>query len=145
MNWLVLNVIAFGVAAFVIQMRYFVYDNRPPDPNNQNEKVKIGWHLAGGILHVWCGITISLLPGASFVFGLLFASLTWLFFDGFVNTFVFKKGWYYIGNTAALDRTIRWLCRRRNVYWVNPEAAAGILKILFVVGSIIWLIVKIKA
>jgi len=143
MNYTALIMGVTFVVALIVQMVYFLKDDAAPEHTEQDRKLEIGWHLAGGALHVWGAVMVSLI--SSFHYGLLVASLTWLFFDGFVNTFVFKKGWYYIGNTAALDRTIRWLCRRRNVYWVNPEAAAGILKILFVVGSIIWLIVKIKA
>lgn len=136
MNWTALLLIISGVCAYLLQMRYFL--------DNDKEGVsRFGLHWAGGILHVWTGATLAII--ASLPYGVLFGSLTWLFFDGYVNTFIFGKGWYYIGDRAPLDRAIRWLCKRRNVYWINPEAAAGILKILLVAGSIIWLIVKIYA
>jgi hypothetical protein len=32
------------------------------------------------------------------------ASLFWLFHDGLLNSFVFKKEWWYVGTTGNLDR-----------------------------------------
>jgi hypothetical protein len=93
--------IVTGVAALIIQMIYFIKDDRTPNESPRDKLIKKLWHFAGGAIHGWMYFVIADQYGAEW--GLLMATCTWLLFDGFINTYALGKEFLYIGNTAFID------------------------------------------
>jgi hypothetical protein len=90
-----------GIAALIVQMIYFLIDDREENHTARDRRIKKYWHLAGGAIHIWMGYVIGRMFG--WQWGLLMGSLTWYLFDGFINTYVLRREWWFIGDTAWLD------------------------------------------
>jgi len=69
--------------------------------------------------------------------GFLMGSLTWLLFDGFINTYVLNREWWYIGDIAQLDIAQRWAARKLHI---EHRLFSACLKIGMLIISIILLI-----
>lgn len=130
-------VIVCTVAAFSIQMLYFLLDNKTPDTDNRDKFYKRMWHIAGGALHIWLGYVVEKLYGHGW--GWVAGASTWYFFDGVLNTWYFHKPFFSIGTTAFIDRTQQWLAK-----WFkeDPTVVSAILKntvlLLSILNLFIW-------
>lgn len=102
-----------GLAALIIQMIYFLLDDREANHTAKDRRIKARWHAAGGAIHIWMGYTIGRLFG--WEWGLLMASMTWYFFDGFINTYVLRREWFFIGTTAQIDIAQRWVAGKLRI------------------------------
>jgi hypothetical protein len=91
-----------GLAALIVQMIYFLIDDRSANHTARDRRIKKYWHWAGGAIHVWMAYAIYRITG-DWHWGLFMGSLTWLLFDGFINTYVLKREFWFIGTTALLD------------------------------------------
>jgi hypothetical protein len=96
-----------GLAARIVQMIYFLLDDREVNHTARDRRIKKYWHVAGGAIHIWMAYVIGRLFG--WQWGMLMGSMTWYFFDGFINIYVLHREWFYIGTTAQLDIAQRWL------------------------------------
>jgi hypothetical protein len=90
-----------GIAAVTVQMVYFLLDDREANHTAVDRKLKLYWHAAAGALHIWIAVVIGRQFG--WQHGFFCGSLMWYMFDGCINTFVLKREWFYIGDTAQLD------------------------------------------
>jgi len=123
-----------GIAALVIQMIYFLLDDRAANNNPLDLNLKKYWHWAGGALHIWLGYAISRIYN-DWHWGLLMASLTWYFFDGMVNSFVLKKEWWYIGTTAWIDKFQQQVAKAIHI---EPRLFSALLKHVLLIFSILY-------
>ena len=124
-----------GLAALIVQMIYFLLDDRSSNQTVADYKLKKRWHWAGGLIHIWMGYTIGRLFG--WEWGALMASLTWYFFDGFINTYVLHREWWYIGETAWLDiaqrKVARWLTFEPRLFSAMLKHAALLISVYFLI------------
>jgi hypothetical protein len=127
-----LILIITGIGAFIIQMIYFIKDERP----NNTPADKNYWHIAGGVLHVWAGYAIARITH-DWRWGFLMSSLMWYFFDGCVNSFALGREWWYIGTTAIVDKVQR-ACA--GYIHIEPRLFSACLKNAALILSIILLI-----
>ena len=95
-----------SLAALIVQMIYFLIDDRSENHDARDRRIKVRWHWAGGVIHIWMAYAIYRISG-DWRWGLFDGALTWLLFDGFINSYVLKKEFWYIGDTAWLDRAQR--------------------------------------
>lgn len=102
-----------GIAALIVQMVYFLLDDRAANHTAKDRRLKKRWHAAAGALHLWMGYVMARLFG--WEWGVLMGSLTWYLFDGFINTYALKREWFYIGTTAQIDIAQRWLAAKLGV------------------------------
>ena len=131
-----------GLIALIAQSVYFLTDDRTDNTAKVDKKLKFGWHIAGGAVHCWMYYTVYCIAGL--YWGLLMASLTWLFFDGAINTYSIKKEFFYVGRTALLDKLQQWLAAQvqtvKFLKKVDARALSAFLKISFVIISLTLLI-----
>lgn len=90
-----------GIAAVTFQMVYFLLDDREANHTVVDRRLKKYWHAAAGVLHIWMGVVIGRQFG--WKHGLLMGAIMWYMFDGCINTFVLRREWFYIGDTAQID------------------------------------------
>jgi hypothetical protein len=90
-----------GIAAFTVQMVYFLLDDREANHTPVDRRLKLYWHAAAGACHIWMGCFIGRQFG--WEHGLFNAAIMWIVFDGAINTWVLHREWWYIGDTAQLD------------------------------------------
>lgn len=95
-----------GLAALIVQMIYFLLDDRAENHNARDRRLKKYWHWAGGAIHIWMAYAVGRICN-NWHWGFLMGGLTWWLFDGFINSFVLRKEWWYIGDTAMLDKLQR--------------------------------------
>ena len=124
------------IMALITQMVYFLIDDRTENHTPRDLWLKKWWHWAGGLIHIWVAFAMAEIAHDKAI-GLLTGSLTWYLFDGFVNSFVLKKEWWFIGTTAWLDIGQRWIAKRLHM---GPRLFSAILKHLAVIIPIILLI-----
>jgi len=127
--------IVIGIGALIIQMVYFLKDDRADNNSPKDKPYKLGWHAAGGVLHLWMGYVIGRMFGPAW--GCLAGSLTWYFFDGFINSYVLSKEWWYIGTTAGLDKVQRWAA---GILHIDPQLFSACLKHAALILSTLYLI-----
>jgi hypothetical protein len=125
-----------GLAALIIQMIYFLIDDRSENHTARDRRIKKYWHWAGGAIHIWMAYAIYRIAG-DWHWGLLMGALTWLLFDGFINTYVLRREWWYIGDTAWLDNLQRTVA---GFLKIDHRALSAFLKIAALIISIILLI-----
>lgn len=125
-----------GLAALIVQMIYFLIDDRSENHTARDRRIKKYWHIAGGAIHIWMGYAVARIAN-DWRWGLLMGSLTWLLFDGFINTYVLRREWWFIGDTALLDNIQR---RIAGFLKVDHRALSAFLKIAVLIISIILLI-----
>ena|SRR6478752_1725155 len=130
-------IILIGLFALIAQMIYFIKDDRTPNIEPSNKYFNLRWHIAGGLIHGWMYYVVYRIYGIEF--GLLMGSLTWLFFDGCINSFVLNKEFFYVGYTALLDRAQQWVGK---VLHSDPRLMSALLKLSFFLASIAFLIKK---
>lgn len=95
------------------------------------------WHFAQAGVQLVVIYTIARYDGytmEAFVKGTLFAGIFWLLFDGIVNTLGLQRSFFYVGQTAAIDKFFRRIAPNR------PSRAMAIAKIFFIVMPIIILV-----
>jgi len=126
-----------GIAALIVQMIYFLIDDREENQTARDRRIKMYWHWAGGAIHIWMGYVIDRQFG--WEWGLLMGSLTWYFFDGFINTYVLQLEWWYIGTTAFIDKAQRWAA---GILHIEPRFFSACIKHAVLIVSIILLIRK---
>lgn len=102
----VVILIITGLAARVVQMIYFLIDDRSENHNARDRRIKKYWHWAEGAAHVWMAYAIYRISG-DWRWGFFNGALTWLLFDGFINSYVLKREFWYIGDTAWIDQVQR--------------------------------------
>lgn len=132
----VIILIITGLAALIIQMIYFLIDDRNENHTARDRRIKKYWHWAGGAIHIWMGYAVGRIAN-DWHWGYLMGSLTWLLFDGFVNSYVLKKEWWYIGDTAWLDRAQRTIA---GAIHIDHRAFSAFLKFVALIISILFLI-----
>lgn len=132
----VITLIITGLAALIVQMIYFLLDDRAENHNARDRRLKKYWHWAGGAIHIWMGYTIARIAN-DWHWGLLMGALTWWLFDGFINSFVLRKEWWYIGTTAWVD-----IIQRRVAGFLRIEHRlfSAFLKLAALIASILLLI-----
>jgi hypothetical protein len=125
-----------GIAALAIQMVYFLLDDRAANHTAEDRRLKLVWHAAAGAIHIWMGYAVGRIA-YDWHWGLLMGSLTWLLFDGAINTWVLHREWFYIGDTAQLD-----ILQRKVAGYLHIEhrAFSAFLKIALLAISVIILI-----
>lgn len=140
MIWEVAILIITGLAALIVQMIYFLIDDRSENHTARDRRIKKYWHWAGGAVHVWMGYAVYRIAN-DWRWGLLMGALTWLLFDGFINTYVLRREWWYIGDTAWLDsiqRTVAgWMKVDHRALSAFLKVAALIISILFLIPNLI--------
>ena len=127
--------ILIGLFALIAQMVYFIKDDRTENNDPKNKGFNLRWHMAGGLIHLWMYCVIYSLYGIRWA--CFAASLTWLLFDGCVNSFALNREFFYIGKTAIIDKAQQWAGK---ISGIDPRAISASLKLLFFFGSIISLI-----
>ncbi len=127
--------IVTGLFALIYQMIFFIKDDRAVNHTKEDNGLKLNWHLAGGIIHGWMYYCIS--DSHGYRWGLLMASLTWLLFDGCINSFALRKEFFYVGKTAIVDRLQQGIA---GVVSIDVRTISAILKIGFTAYSIYILI-----
>lgn len=132
----VILLIITGLAALIVQMVYFLLDDRAANNTAQDRRLKLWWHAAAGAIHIWMGYCIGRIAHDWHV-GFLMGSLTWLVFDGCINSFVLKREWWYIGDTAQVDIAQRWVA---GILHIEHRAFSAFLKIATLIVSILLLI-----
>lgn len=129
-----ITLILTGLATLIVQMIYFLLDDREANHTARDRRIKKYWHWAGGAIHIWMGVVIGRYCG--WEWGLLMASMTWYFFDGFINTYVLRREWWYIGETALLDIAQR---RIAKILQVEHRLFSACLKHAVLITSLILL------
>lgn len=124
-----------GIAAWTVQMVYFLLDDREANHTVVDRRLKLIWHAAAGACHIWMGCFVGRFFG--WEHGFFNAALTWFLFDGFINTYVLKREWWYIGDTAQLDIAQRWVAGKLHI---EHRAFSASLKIATLILSILFLI-----
>ena len=125
-----------GIAALIVQMIYFIQDDRTPNASPNDRKLKKYWHWAGGAIHIWMGYAIGRITH-DWHWGFLMGALTWYLFDGFVNTYILYREWWYIGDTALLDIAQR---KAASILHIEPRLFSACLKHAALIISILFLI-----
>jgi hypothetical protein len=125
-----------GIAALIVQMIYFLIDDRSENQTARDRRIKKYWHWAGGAIHIWMGYAVARITH-DWRWGFLMGILTWYFFDGFINTYVLLREWWYIGDTALLD-----IAQRKVAYTIHmdPRLFSACLKHAALLFSITQLI-----
>src|SRR5690348_14189661 len=106
--------IVTGLTSLIVQMVYFLLDDRTENHTTEDRRLKLWWHAGAGAIHIWMGYAVGRIAHDWHV-GFLMGSLTWLLFDGFINTYVLKREWWYIGDTAQLDIAQRWAAGKLHI------------------------------
>lgn len=132
----VITLIITGLAALIVQMIYFLLDDRAENHNARDRRLKKYWHVAGGAIHVWMGYTVGRVAN-DWHWGLLMGAFTWWLFDGFINSFVLRKEWWYIGDTAMLDKIQRTIA---DFLHIEHRLFSAFLKLATLIISILLLI-----
>jgi hypothetical protein len=127
--------ITTGLTALIIQMLYFLLDDREVNDTARDRQLKKHWHAAGGAIHIWMGYVVGDQYGPEW--GMLMGALTWYLFDGFINTYALKREWWYIGETAWIDKAQRWIAKGVHA---DPRAVSAFLKHAVLILSIIYVI-----
>jgi hypothetical protein len=139
MNWEAIILIITGLAALIVQMIYFLLDDRSENLTAKDRRLKYWWHAAGGAIHIWMGYVIGRMFG--WQWGLLMGSMTWYFFDGFINTYVLKREWFFIGDTAQLDiaqrKVAAFLHIEHRLFSACLKHAALIISIILLIPNLI--------
>jgi hypothetical protein len=125
-----------GIAALIVQMIYFLLDDRAENHTAKDRRLKLWWHAAAGAIHIWMGYAVGRIAGDWRV-GFLMGSLTWVLFDGFINTYVLHREWWHIGTTAQIDIAQRWAAGKLRI---EHRLFSATLKIATLILSIILLI-----
>jgi hypothetical protein len=128
-----------GIAALIVQNIYFIIDDRVENHTARDRRIKKYWHWAGGAIHGWMGYVIGRMFG--WQLGLLMGSLTWYLFDGFINTYVLQREWWYIGETALLDivqrKAASYLHIEHRLFSASLKHAALIISIILLISKLI--------
>lgn len=126
---------ALLIIAAILQMLYFIKDDRTPNTEDLNKRYSEVWHATGGI----CRLLTCWVIGRAYGWDYCYMALvgTWIWFDGAINTWVLRKEWFYVGTTALTDRSIRWIGMKLKV---DPRSVNGALKGLVVTILLIHLI-----
>lgn len=127
-----------GLTALIVQMIYFLIDDRNENQTARDRRIKKYWHWAGGAIHIWMGYAIYRITG-DWRWGVFMAACTWYFFDGFINTYVLQKEWWYIGETAWIDKAQR---KAAGIIHIDPRLLSAILKHALLLFTIAELIIK---
>jgi hypothetical protein len=106
-------------------------------------KYSTKWHVWQAIIQVLVFCTIAIAnynAGYSLMFvgilGALGGAIFWLLFDGIVNIVGLKRHFFYVGQTAFMDRMLHKSKR--------PELLAALLKSFFILAFIILLFIVEK-
>jgi hypothetical protein len=137
MNLEAIALMLTGIPLLIIQMVYFLLDDRAENHTGLDLKYKKYWHAAAGGIHIWMGYVVGRIAG-DWHAGLLMSALMWFFFDGAINTWVLKKEWFYIGTTAQLDIAQRWAADK--IGFDDPRMFSAFLKMSLLFISIIDLV-----
>lgn len=128
-------VTALMIVAAILQMLYFLKDDRTPNTENLNGRYSDVWHATGGIFRIAACWVIGRAYGWEFCYAALVA--TWIWFDGAINTWVLRKEWFYVGTTARTDRAIRWVGKKLRI---DPRTVNAAVKGLVATYLLIYLI-----
>jgi len=132
----VIILIATGLAALIIQMVYFLLDDRAVNGTPRDRRYKLWWHAGAGAIHVWMGYTVGRIAH-DWHAGFFMGALTWMVFDGCINSFVLHREWWFIGDTAQWDIAQRWVA---GLLHIEHRAFSASLKVCTLTFSIILLI-----
>jgi len=124
-----------GIAALIVQMIYFLLDDREENHTARDLYLKKWWHWAGGAIHVWMAVVVGRQFG--WQWGVHMGTLTWYFFDGFINTYVLRREWFALGTTAWLDKTQRTIA---GWFHIDARLFSACLKHAALAISILYLI-----
>lgn len=132
----IIIIIVVGVLSLIVQMLYFIKDDRTPNDAPKDKPYKLKWHVAGGVLHGWMYYVIA--DSYGYPWGCLMAALTWFFFDGVVNAYALNKEFFFIGTTALIDRAQQSTAKALRV---DVRKLTAILKFSLILYAI-WQILK---
>ncbi len=127
LEWIIMLV--WFVGSLIIQMVYFLKDDRTENHTDRDLFIKKVWHAAAGSIHVWGAVVMGKLYGLEV--GIFTAAVTWFFFDGAINTWVLNREWFYIGTTAQID-----IIQQKLGKWLHtdPRTVSAVIKCLFLLG-----------
>ena len=119
--------------AFYLHEKYRIQDEQTADVA-ASASFKTLWHRYKGFVqmsvYAYVFYMAFMANGWLYAIGvtLFFASFFWMFHDGLLNSFLFKKEWWFVGTTAGTDKAL-------------GRTATSIFKVFFLVASIVILIV----
>ena len=126
--WITLGVTLLGGYSALL-----LKDDKTPETDlKQNLEIEKDWHFVGASLFVY--IALSFWISFNGFYACFALSLFWLLYGGIVHTIGLNKPFFFVGTTAWTDKMIR------KVFSKNPELLSAILKILFLVISLILII-----
>lgn len=126
-SWVLLGVILMGFYNALL-----LVDNKTNENDPKNIEIKNQWHFVGGAIFIYLSLSSWIFFGWEYV--LFSLASFWLIFAGIVHDTGLEKPFFYVGTTAKTDRLIRYFFPRK------PELASAILKIVFMIISILIII-----
>jgi hypothetical protein len=127
------------IVAFVVQNICIITDDREQNGTARDSKFKKYWHAAGGFQHLWVMYVIGRFYG--WYWSPVAGSLTWYFMDGLINTYVLRREFWYVGDTAVVD-----IVQKKIACFLRLDARllSACLKHAAVIVSFILLILKYR-
>jgi hypothetical protein len=127
------------MVAMALYNSFLLQDNFTPDNSPLDHKIKLKWHITGGIIF---GMIAA---GSYYVLDIYFAlvvlSLFWLVYAGIVHHYALRVHFFAVGNSAISDRLLQQLSMMLKT---SPELISGILKVGFLAVSVTLFILKHK-
>lgn len=120
--WVLIGVITLGYYNALL-----ILDDRTPESDPNNLKIKKKWHIAGSIIFCYLAATAWYIWGWKYIPFTL--SCFWMIFAGIVHEVALNKSFFFVGTTAKTDRIIRWISPN------NPEKVSAIMKSLALIVS----------
>lgn len=125
--WILIGVILLGFYNGLLLL-----DDKTPEDDPKNIKIQKGWHLIGGLVFLYLGLT------AWYVWNWTYVPFTiasfWMIFATIVHKIGLNKPAFFVGTTAETDKLIR------KLFPENPERGALILKSSALILSILVII-----
>lgn len=124
---------------FFLHEKYRIRDEQVSDEST-SRYLKKQWHKAKGglqlVVFTYVGYKCYEQYGSwfySIAITLFCASLFWMFHDGLLNSFLFKKEWWYTGTTGTIDKKLG-----RSSVSVAKSVCLGISIILLILWKIFY-------
>ena len=130
---MILATIIIFILAFGFRNGYqFKEDN---STGEQALKYNSYWHTWQAVIQLDFAALVFISSDYDYTIVLVFISAFWLFFDGIVNYYL-NKGFFYLGKTAFIDKTLRKIFKDRYITY------SAIIKLLFFISSVLLYIFK---
>ena len=122
-----------GVILLGLYNGLLLLDDKTSESDPLNTSIETRWHIVGAMIFIYISCTAWLVWGIEYVPFIL--SLFWSLYAGIVHKIGLKKPFFYVGLTAKTDKILR------KFFPKNPELGSGILKILILILSLIFMLV----